>query len=92
MKIYGKIKKSSPKIKKRRSFQTMFCEVELCIYNKDYKCTSDIIEIEASGRCYQRMLITEDTLELMSKEALDLIKKELLKNETELWRKRLFNE
>jgi len=70
----------------------IFCEAELCIYNKDYKCTLDIVEIEPSGMCYQRMLISEDTLALMPEELLELIKKEHLKNEKELWQKRLINE
>ena len=70
----------------------IFCEAELCIYNKDYKCTLDVVEIEPSGMCYQRMPITEDTLELMPEKILELIKKEHLKNERELWQKRLINE
>ena len=61
----------------------MFCEVELCIYNKDYECTSDVVEIESSGRCYQRMTIT------VPKEALESIKKEQLKKEKEQWKRRL---
>ena len=70
----------------------IFCEAELCIYNKDYKCTLDAVEIEPSGMCYQRMLITGDTLESMPEEILEVIKKEHLKKEKELWQKRPRNE
>ena len=68
----------------------MYCEAKLCIYNKDYACTLDIIEIEPPGKCYQCMIVSiqDETLKLIPKEALDLIKKEYLRNEKELWEKR----
>ena len=66
------------------------CHVELCMYNKDYGCTSIDIEINSSGKCHQCMPISipYETLILTPKEALDLIKAEHLKNEKELWKKR----
>ena len=69
----------------------IFCETELCIYNQDSYCSLDYIEIGSLGECYQRMTLSipDETLEFVPKEALDLIKKEHVKNEKELWDKRL---
>ena len=69
----------------------IFCEVELCIYNEDFYCIQKDIEIELSGKCYQCMIVptSEESLKLISKEVLDLIKKDYLKNEKELWDERL---
>ena len=54
------------------------CEVELCIYNDDFKCTSDIVEIESSGKCYQCMTVSipKETLDMTPQEALKMIKRE----------------
>ena len=69
----------------------VLCEAELCIYNKDFRCTLDQIEIESSGECCQRMTVSlsEEELGLIPEEALALIKQEYLKNEKELWEKRI---
>ena len=37
------------------AYNMIYCEVELCMYNNDYKCTLDNIEIETTGKCYQCM-------------------------------------
>jgi hypothetical protein len=69
------------------------CSVGLCIYNHDYECTLDVVEIESSGRCYQYMsVLSEEVFKFISKETLELIKKELLNRETELWKRRLLKE
>ena len=74
--------------------KTVYCEVGLCIYNKDYFCTSHYIEIESSSKCFQftPVSITEETLEFIPKKALELIKEEHQKKEKEFLNKKLNNE
>ena len=38
----------------------MYCEFDYCIYNKDYKCILDEIEINTVGMCASCIVISLD--------------------------------
>jgi len=68
----------------RKDDQMMIhCEAELCVYNRDYLCALGYIEVDSFGKCLQNtpLPIPDETLSIIPKEAMDLIKAEYLKNE-----------
>ena len=50
----------------------MKCDVDYCIYNKDFSCILDKIQIDSTGMCEECILIS------ISKEDLEFLKEKQL--------------
>lgn len=58
----------------------MRCEVELCIYNRNYECICDITELNSVGMCEECILVSLD------KTFLEAEKERQLEKIEERWR------